>query len=97
MIPVVGKLAICDYAHFVVPRLLKYGSAEIKRKVIEATYGNIYSMLSRPKSVSIIDSIYVSYASSHQKALMRQELYGELYRQVSFNIRNMPKVDTLFM
>ncbi|XP_031628885.1 protein penguin [Contarinia nasturtii] len=81
LIPVVSKLAICDYAHFVVPRLLKYGSAEIKRKVIEATYGNVFSMLSRPKSTSIIDSIYLSYASSQQKALMRQELYGDLYKK----------------
>lgn len=75
-------MAICDYAHFVVPRLLKYGSMEIKRKVIEATYGNVFSMLSRPKSTSIIDSVYLSYASSEQKALMRQEMYGDLYKKV---------------
>lgn len=55
---------------------------EIKRKVIEATYGNIFSMLSRPKSTSIIDTVYSSYASSQQKALMRQELFGDLYKKV---------------
>lgn len=85
LVPVVGKLAICDYAHFVVPRLLKYGTAEIKRKVIEAAFGNVVEMLNRPKSTSIIDSIYISYASSQQKALLRQELYGDLYKKVSFN------------
>lgn len=70
------------------PRLLKYGSMEVKRKSIEATYGNVFSMLSRPKSTSIIDSIYVSYASSQQKALMRQELYGDLYKKVKFKMQN---------
>lgn len=83
--PVVGKLAICDYAHFVVPRLLKYGSQEIKRKVIDAAYGNVFSMLSRSKSTAILDSIYISYANSQQKALLRQELYGELYKKVNFH------------
>lgn len=39
-------------------------------------------MLSRPKSTTIIDSVYISYANSHQKALMRQELYGDLYKTV---------------
>lgn len=82
LVPVVSKLAVCDYAHFVVPRLLKYGSQEIKRKVIDATFGNVFSMLSRPKSTSIIDSIYMSYASSQQKSLLRQELYGDLYKKV---------------
>lgn len=83
LVPVVSKLAVCDYAHFVVPRLLKYGSQEIKRKVIDASFGNVFSMLSRPKSTSIIDSIYISYASAQQKALLRQELYGDLYKKVS--------------
>lgn len=82
LVPVVGKLAICNYAHFVVPRLLKYGSMEVKRKVIESIYGNVFSMLSRPKSTSIVDSVYMSYASSQQKALLRQELYGDLYKKV---------------
>lgn len=75
-------MAVCDYAHFVVPRLLKYGSQEIKRKVIDAAYGNVFSMLSRAKSAGIVDSIYISYASSPQKALLRQELYGDLYKKV---------------
>lgn len=82
LVPVVGKLAVCDYAHFVVPRLLKYGSQEIKRKVIDAAYGNVFSMLSRSKSAAIIDSIYMSYANSQQKGLLRQELYGDLYKKV---------------
>lgn len=78
----VGKLAVCDYAHFCVPRLLKYGPNEIKKKVIEALFGNILSMLSRPKSTTIIDTVYMSYANSNHKALMRQELYGDLYKTV---------------
>lgn len=78
----VGKLAVCPYAHFCVPRLLKYGPNEIKKKVIDAMYGNIVSLLNRPKSTSIIDTVYISYANSQQKASMRQELYGDLYKMV---------------
>lgn len=46
-------------------------------------FGNIILMLSRPKSAPIIDSVYVSYANSQQKAFMRQELYGDLYKTVN--------------
>lgn len=92
--PVVGKLAVCEYAHFVVPRLLKHGSSEIKHKVIDAAYGNVFSMLSRSQSASIIDSIYVSYANSQQKALLRQELYGDLYKKVIYLEMNLTDEST---
>lgn len=82
LIPIVGKLAISEYAHFCVPRLLKYGTAETKHKVIEAMFGNVMTMISRPKSSALVDSVYISYASSQQKALLRQELYGDLYKTV---------------
>lgn len=84
LLPTIGKLATSDYAHFCVPRLLKYGTAETKHKVIDALYGNIMTLISRPKSTALVDTIYISYASSQQKALMRQEMYGDLYKMVRF-------------
>lgn len=82
LIPIVSKLAISNYAYFCVPRLLKYGTTETKHNIIEAMQGHLFSMISRPKSSSLVDTIYISYASSQQKALMRQELYGDLYKKV---------------
>lgn len=60
--------------------MIKYGTPDIKQKVIEAIFGNILKLLSHEHSASIIDTIYISWASSQQKAYMRQELYGDLYK-----------------
>lgn len=76
----VGKMVISKYSHFCVSRLIKYGTPDIKQKVIEAVFGNIFKLLSHEHSASIIDTIYISWASSQQKAYMRQELYGDLYK-----------------
>lgn len=80
LIPMVGKMVITKYSHFCVSRLIKYGTPDIKQKVIEAVFGNIFKLLSHEHSASIIDTIYISWASSQQKAYMRQELYGDLYK-----------------
>lgn len=39
-------------------------------------------MLNRPKATTIIDSVYISYANTDQKAKLRQEMYGDLYKTV---------------
>lgn len=79
----VVQMSISKYAHFCVMRMVKYGTPDIREKVIQATYGNIVKMVSHAFSSSIVDTIYVSWASSQQKSSMRQELYGDLYKNVS--------------
>lgn len=76
----VGKMVISKYAHFCVSRMIKYGTPDIKQKVIEAIFGNVLKLLSHEHSASIIDTIYISWANTSQKAFMRQELYGDLYK-----------------
>lgn len=76
------------YAHFCVNRMVKYGSPDIKDKIINSMFGNIISMLNNKYSSDIIDTIYMSWASSLQKSHMRQEFYGDLYKMVLKIINN---------
>lgn len=76
-------MALSKYAHFCVMRMVKYGTPDIKEKIISSIYGHVVKMATHAFSNSIIDTIYISWASAQQKANMRQEFYGEIYRTVS--------------
>lgn len=78
-------MAVSKYAHFCVNRLIKYGTPDIKEKVIKGVMGNVLKLISHAHSSSIIDTIYISWASSQQKAHLRQELYGDFYKNVSLS------------
>lgn len=80
-------MATSRYAHFCVSRMIKYGTPDIKQKVIEATFGHILKLMSQAHSSAIVDTIYTSWASSQEKAYMRQEFYGDLYKAVRDSIR----------
>lgn len=62
--------------------MIKYGTPDIKQKVTDAIFGHILKLINQAQSSAIVDTIYVSYASSQQKAQMRQEFYGDLYKTV---------------
>lgn len=83
LIPIISQIATSKYAHFCVSRMIKYGTPDIKQKVVQGMMGKIAKLINYGTSSSIIDTIYISWASSQQKANMRQELYGDLYKMVS--------------
>lgn len=64
-------------------RMIKYGSSSVVEKVINGLFGKIVKLINNVYGAAILDTIYVSWASSQQKAFMRQELYGDLYKTVS--------------
>lgn len=76
-------MATSKYAHFCVMRMIKYGSSAVVEKVINGLFGKIVKLINNVYGAAILDTIYVSWASSQQKAFMRQELYGDLYKTVS--------------
>lgn len=77
----VADMSVSKYAHFCVLRMIKYGSADVKNKIIDALYGNVMRMINNKYASTILDTIYVSWASSAQKASLRQEFYGDLYKR----------------
>lgn len=83
LIPIISQMAMSKYAHFCVVRMIKYGTPDVKQKVIQGMMGSIVKLLNHANSSSIVDTIYISWASSQQKANIRQELYGDLYKMVS--------------
>lgn len=74
-------MATSKYAHFCASRLIQYGTPDVKAKAIDAVFGNVIRMVYHSHGSSIIDNIYTSWASSQQKAYMRQEFYGDLYKK----------------
>lgn len=83
LIPIIVQMATSKYAHFCVSRMVKYGTPDIKQKIIEAMYGNVVKMINHQHSSAILDNLYISWANSQQKSSLRQEFYGDLYKKVS--------------
>lgn len=77
----VPDMSVSKYAHFCVLRMIKYGSAEVKTKIIDAMFGHVMRMINNKYASTILDTVYVSWASSAQKASLRQEFYGDLYKR----------------
>lgn len=82
LIPIIVQMSTSKYAHFCVSRMVKYGTPDIKQKIIDAMYGNVVKMINHQHSSAILDNIYISWASSQQKSNLRQEFYGDLYKKV---------------
>lgn len=80
LIAKVPEMAVSKYAHFCVLRLIKYGTADVKAKVIDSLFGHVLRLANNKYASTILDTIYVSWASSQQKAYLRQEWYGDLYK-----------------
>lgn len=81
-------MSLSKYAHFCVLRMVKYGSHVIREKIIQAMYGNIVKLATHSISNGIIDVIYLTWASNKQKAYMRQEFYGGVYKTVKTSYIN---------
>lgn len=73
-------MILAKYASFCVSRMIKHGSVQMRAKVINKLFGNVVKFLSLGHSSAIVDSVYVTYANNQQKAFLRQEIYGDLYK-----------------
>lgn len=80
--PIFDQMAISKYAHFCASRLVQHATTDARAKVINSIFGNVVKMVYHTHGSTIVDNIYVSWASSQQKAYMRQEFYGDLYKKV---------------
>lgn len=81
LLPKIPEMVSLKYAHFCVIRMIQHGSSEIKQKVIEKLFGNIVKFLRQECSSSVVEMAYVTWSNNQQKAYMRQELYGDLFKQ----------------
>lgn len=79
------EMATSKYAHFCILRMFKYGSPKTKQNLVESFYGNIVKLASHNISHKILDHAYLSVATENQKAFMRQEFYGDLYKNTKDN------------
>ncbi|XP_063238303.1 pumilio homolog 3 [Bacillus rossius redtenbacheri] len=87
------RVAICDrlepllptmvqskYASFCVRRMLKYGSRESQAKVIRSFSGRVVKFMRHSVTAPVLELAYSQFATSAQKAAMRQEFYGGVSR-----------------
>lgn len=85
LIPSVVNMCTSKYSHFCVSRMLKYGTNGVREKIVNAMMGNVVKMVSHALSSSLIDSAYLTWATTKQKAFLRQELYGDIYKLTKDN------------
>ncbi|XP_061398364.1 protein penguin-like [Musca vetustissima] len=81
LMPLAVEMSISKYAHFCVLRMFKYGSPVTKSKLVDAFYGHVVKLACHSVSSKILDHVYLSVASAKQKAYLRQEFYGDLYKK----------------
>ncbi|KAL9882258.1 pumilio and CPL domain-containing protein penguin [Glossina fuscipes fuscipes] len=77
----VADMAVSKYAHHCVLRIFNYGSPTIKTKLADALMGSIVKLACHNISSKILDLVYLTAANPKQKAYMRQEFYGDLYKK----------------
>lgn len=81
LMPFAVEMSISKYAHFCVLRMFKYGSPVTKSKLVDTFFGHIVKLACHNISSKILDHVYLTVANPKQKAYMRQEFYGDLYKK----------------
>lgn len=78
------------YAKNCIKTMLKYGSQEMKREIVSACYGNVVKLVSHSVSAPLLEIIYSTHASEKEKRFLKQEFYGDMYKQAKdTNIRTL--------
>lgn len=80
LIPHIVQIATSKYAQFCINRMLLYCGKDIREKLCGQLMGHIVKLASSNISSSLIDLIYLKFASEEQKQFMRQEFYSDLYK-----------------
>lgn len=81
LLPSVPQMASSKYSHFCIAAVLKHGTSEMRDQVINALSGHIVKLTAHNLASSLLDSVYVTWASNKQRAAMRQEFYSDLYKR----------------
>lgn len=81
LLPSVSQMARSKYSHFCIAAVLKHGTSDMRDQVINALFGHIVKLTAHSLASSILDSVYVTWASNKQRAAMRQEFYSDLYKR----------------
>ncbi|CAG9860728.1 unnamed protein product [Phyllotreta striolata] len=79
IIPSTVDMLQSKYGSHCVKRLLKYGSTDIRRKVVDSMMGHSVKLVSHSISAPIVEYAYSTWATPLQKQLLLQEFFGELY------------------
>nr|CAD7462562.1 unnamed protein product [Timema tahoe] len=74
------ELIQLKYAHFCVKRMLKYGSKKSQQCVIQSFYGNVVKLMRHKLAAPVVELAYSTWATNEQKAALRQEFYGSMYK-----------------
>ncbi|PNF29155.1 hypothetical protein B7P43_G12377 [Cryptotermes secundus] len=69
------------YACFCVKRMLKYGSHESRKAIIRSLHGKVVKLTSHSVAAPILEHTYSTWASAFEKSQLRQEFYGDMYKQ----------------
>lgn len=80
LIPHIVPIATSKYAQFCVNRMLLYCGKDIRDKLVQGLFGHIVKLTTSNSSNSLIDLIYLKFASDDHKQFMRQEFYSDLYK-----------------
>uniref|UniRef100_A0A336MGJ9 CSON001138 protein n=1 Tax=Culicoides sonorensis TaxID=179676 RepID=A0A336MGJ9_CULSO len=80
LLPNIVQMSTSKYAHFCVSRMLKYGTKDIRSKVINGFFGSVVKLVSNKISNELIDIAYNTHATPDEKSEIRQEFYSDLYR-----------------
>jgi pumilio family protein 6 len=67
------------YAHFVVLKMLKYGTKPQRETIIKQFYGQVRVLAVHKEASTVLETAYCDYCSKQQKNLLVQEFYGMEY------------------
>ncbi|KAK3730600.1 hypothetical protein QZH41_018820, partial [Actinostola sp. cb2023] len=69
-------MAKSKYSKFFVKKMLKYGTREQKRFIIQCFYGKVKKLIRHKEASEILELIYTDYAVAAEKTSLVQEFYG---------------------
>jgi len=78
--PFIVEMLQSKYAKNCIKTILKYGSQEIRCKVISGFYGNIVKLMSHSVSASLVELTYCTWCTTLEKMHFKQEFYGDMYK-----------------
>jgi len=78
--PFIAEMLQSKYAKNCIKAILKYGSQEIRCKVISRFYGNIVKLMSHSVSASLVELTYCTWCTTLEKMHFKQEFYGDMYK-----------------
>lgn len=79
--PHVPAILQSKYACFCVKSMLKYGAHDSRKAIVRSLHGNVVKLTSHSVAAPIVEHIYSTWASSAEKGQLRQEFYGDMYKQ----------------